>query len=530
MTSYPGPPDDQGTVWDSEATPCAIARQRMLQYWQPAGVAGHPPPAAGPRRPGCQRRWGRSALTALERLSELKDVNGPAAIGGAFGRDWTKGSVSRNLLLLSWPMVVSGVLNIMGPTIDMVWVGRLGTIPIAAVGVAGIIVMLVSSARWGLSMGTRALIARSIGAGNTGRASHVTQQAVVISAAYAVAVAVLGALFSEEMLSVFRLEADVVAAGAGYLRIMLIGSAAMSFRMMTEGVMQASGDAITPMKIDLIFRTVHVVVAPFLIFGWWVFPRLGLEGAATANILSQGLGMALGLLVLLSGRSRVRLTLRGFHVDAGVIWRIIKIGIPASLLGMQWALGSIILVRFMVPFGTLAVAAHTLVGRVEGILFMPAMALGTATGVLIGQNLGARQPGRAERTGWLSVGSVMSLMLMVSVAALLWPESIVRIFSNDPELVRVGSLYLRISAAGFAALGIEAVLMQSLLGAGDSVPPMLIDLGGVWAVRLPLAAFLPQVANLGVRGVRWALVIGSVAGAVGYLVYFRAGRWKRRGL
>ena len=117
----------------------------------------------------------------------------------------------------------------------------------------------------------------------------------------------------------------------------------------------------------------------------------------------------------------------------------------------------------------------------------------------------------------------MGLMFMLSVVTLLWPESIVRIFNNDPELVRTGSLYLRISAAGYLALGVEAVLMQSLLGAGDSIPPMLINLGGVWGVRLPLAAFLPQVAGLGVHGVRWALVVGSLAAAVGHVVYFRLG-------
>ncbi len=452
----------------------------------------------------------------------------PSRLKGVYERDWTKGSISRNLLLLSWPVVISGVSHIVGPTIDMVWVGRLGPAAIAAVGVAGTIVMTATIGMWGLGTGTRALIARLVGAGDTSGARHVAQQAFIISGVYAVVVTAIGLFFSEALLGLFGLEADVVAKGAGYLRIVFVGSVAMSFRSMTEAVMEASGDTRTPMKIALIYRLAHVVVGPFLIFGWWVFPRMGVNGAATANVISQSLGMALGLLVLFSGRSRLRLTLSDLRVDPHMIWRIIKIGIPASLMGIQWALGGIVFIWFMIPFGTLAVAAHTLIVRLEMIVVVAGMSVGRAAGVLTGQNLGAGQPGRAEKSGWLAVGLVQGLMLVVSVVVLLWPESIVGLFNTEPDMVKMASVFLRIAAAGFLVNGIEGVLTECLAGAGDTVPPLLISLGEVWVVRLPLAFLLPTVAGLGIYGVRWAIVIGMFAGAVGYTVYFRGGRWKRK--
>ncbi len=329
-------------------------------------------------------------------------------------------------------------------------------------------------------------------------------------------------------MSLMGLEADVVVEGAAYLRIQFVGSAAMSFWMMGEAIMRASGDAVTPMKVTIIARFVHLVLDPFLIFGWWIFPRLGVSGAATANLVGYSLGMALTLWFLFTGRTRLWLTLRGFHLDPSIIWRIVKIGIPAAVMGIQRTFGRFVLVWVVIPFGTLAVAAHALAQRIEMFLYLPGMGMGMAAGVLVGQNLGAAQPERAEKGGWLAVGLVEGFMVICAVAVLLWAESIIRIFSTETGLVEIASTFIRIEAAGYLALGFVAVLQMCLSGAGDTMPPMLFSLLMLWVVLLPLALFLPQVANLGVYGVRWAIVASVVAGAVAYATYFRMGRWKRK--
>ncbi|MDP7525304.1 MAG: MATE family efflux transporter, partial [Dehalococcoidales bacterium] len=201
-------------------------------------------------------------------------------------KDWTKGNVFHNILSLSWPIVVGNSLNLLGPLIDMVWIGRLGVASIAGVGVASMAVMLITSARMGLTTGTRAIIARFIGSDDAVGANHVAQQAFVISGGYVIIVASIGYLFAEQIMTMFGLEADVVSEGAAYLRIMFIGAVAMSFRMTAETIMQSSGDTVTPMRITVSFRIFHAVLAPFLIFGWWIFPRFGVEGAALTNVIS----------------------------------------------------------------------------------------------------------------------------------------------------------------------------------------------------------------------------------------------------
>jgi len=379
----------------------------------------------------------------------MEETASSAGGGAVFGRDWTKGSIIRNLLQLSWPMIVSYGLYMVGQVVDMICVGKLGTAPIAGVGIGGIIVMLVLTAKFGLIMGVRAMIARFMGAGDAEGANHVAQQGLVISAVYGIVMTVAGVLLAEPILNLFGLEPDVVTEGAVYVRIILAGWVAMSFWLMSFSIMEASGDTITPMKISISVRVVHVALCPFLVFGWWIFPRLGVSGAALSNVVYQVLGMVLGLWVLFSGRTRLRLSLRNFRLDPNIIWRIVRIGLPASVMGVQANLGHMLLAWFMVPFGTFAIAAHSLVQRVEMILFLPGMGLGTGAGVLVGQNLGAHQPERAERSGWLALGFVEGFLVACSAAILLSAENIIRIFNIEPGLVEMGSTFLRIATAAY---------------------------------------------------------------------------------
>ncbi|MEE8353328.1 MAG: MATE family efflux transporter, partial [Dehalococcoidales bacterium] len=432
----------------------------------------------------------------------------------AYGRDWTRGSILKNLIWLAWPMSVNGIFTMLGPTIDMVWVGKLGTAAIAGVGVASTAVMVVNSARMGLTTGTRAMVARFIGAGDMVGANHVAQQAVVVSAVFSTAMAVIGIFFAEPIMRVLGVEPDVVAAGAAYLRIMFIGSVAMSFRMMAESIMQASGDGLTPMMASVVFRLLHLALSPFLIFGWWIFPQMGVSGAAMTNVISQSLGGAIGLWALFSGRSihlngagwrrrvresgagpatwlyglltvwrvielgpsRMRLSLAGFNLDRRMIWRIVRIGIPASVTGIERSFANLILIPFVTPFGTNAVAAHSLIQRVGQFLRMPAMGLGQAAGVLAGQNLGAGQPQRAARTGWLAVGLFSIIMVVATVTVAFAAEGIIGIFDSSKAVRELGGDFLRIEIASFLVFGLVLVLSQCLNGVGDTMVPMLTTL------------------------------------------------------
>lgn len=319
------------------------------------------------------------------------------------------------------------------------------------------------------------------------------------------------------------MEAAVVAQRAAYMRIYALISVPTSLWMIIETIMQASGDVMRPLLMTTIAKLVHMVIEPCLIFGWGLFPHMGINGAALTILVTEGIGMAAGPWFLLTGRTRLRLTLTDFHLDLNIIWHIVKIGIPAALLNFQTNLRSVVFMRLIAPFGTLAVAAHSLGSRVEQMIFLPTVGMGLAAAVLVGQNLGAHQLERAERSSWLAIGLVEVFMTIFSLVILLWAESIVRTFRSEPGLVEIASAFLRIAAAGYLGLGISTVLQNCINGAGDTLPPMLVTVLMIWLVQVPLAFFLPWATNLGVYGVRWAMVAGWVLAAVVYLIYFRPG-------
>ena len=497
----------------------------------------------------------------------MKDTGSPVA--GQGERDWTTGSVPRNLLALSWPMMVTEGLYMIGISIDMVWVGRLGSAAIAGIGVAGIYAGVQMMIMTGLSMGTRALIARYIGSRDIEGANYAAQQAFIVSLIYTVVMAVLGVVFAETVLTLMGFASDVVAIGAAYMRIMFgFGSVTVAFWYMGYSIIQASGDATTPLVITIFYRILHVPLCYALVLGEWGFPQMGADGAAVANVISRATGMVLVLWALYAGWAvsfnsnrwlrgwkvlgtdisiprrllhfvavwrvfivgpgRLRLTMRGFRVDLAMVWRMVKIGIPASIMGVQRSLGMIIVAGLVGAYGTTAVAAHSLQQRVEMVLMPVNLGLGLGSGVLAGQNLGARQPERAERSSWQAALLSTGLMVICSAAVFFWAENIVRIFNSEPDLVAMTSMFLRIATAGYIFLGVGTVLMQSLSGAGDTVPPMVFGIIAAWGVTVPLAYFLPGIGDIGVNGVRWALVSGFVAQAILSITYFRLGRWKRK--
>jgi putative MATE family efflux protein len=446
----------------------------------------------------------------------------------ALSKDWTKGNILQNILLLSWPMMVLGVLYSVNLILELIWVGKLGAASVAGVGVAGFVVMVVGTVKSGLVAGERAMVARFVGAGDIATANRVAGQAYVISTVYSAIIAVISILFTGPIFSLFGLEADAFAEGVAYLRIVLAGWVTEAFWITGFSIMQASGDSITPMKVAIFIRSVNVIVCPFLVLGWWIFPRLGVTGAAITYILATGLGMLLCLWIFFTGRTRLRLTWSDFRPDFEMIWRMLKIGIPSSVMGLGKAFGDLIMTWFMIPFGTLSVAAHNLIFRIETFISTPSIGLGTGAGVLVGQNLGAGQPKQASRGGWIAAGLAGGFIIVCSVVLLIWSRSIIGIFTVDPGLVDLGVIFLQIAVTGYIGMSIVYVLQSCISGAGETLAPMLISLIILWVIQLPLAFVLSRYTGLGVYGVRWAIVIGLILGATAYIVYFWQGRWKHK--
>ena len=443
-------------------------------------------------------------------------------------QDWTEGSILKNLVMLSWPMTVTQSIMSLGPTIDMIWVGKLGSAAVAGVGVSGIVVQLAQGIMMGFSVGMRALISRAIGAHDYQGANRVAQQAAIVTAIYAIFMAVFGHFFGEKIISFITSDPDVIYLGTIYLRIQFFAGGTVVFRMMMDAIMQASGDSVNPMWIAIVYRLFHIALCPFLIFGWWIFPELGVRGAAYTSIIAQSLGILLGLRVLLSSRSRINLTFRDFKFDTGIILRIIRIGFPSSISGIQQNLNQFFLQIFIAPFGAAAIAAHTIITRLNMFIFMPTSSFGMGAGVLVGQNLGAGKPDRASKSAWMAVWLVTALALCVALVFFFSAESVIRLFNTEPEMVTLGVQFIHVAVISWLFMGFQSVLMNCLQGAGDTLPTMIISIMTTWMITIPLSYFLPKYTDWGVISIRWAISIASVAGALANIVYFRMGRWKNR--
>jgi putative MATE family efflux protein len=446
----------------------------------------------------------------------------------AVKRDWTKGSILNNLLLLSWPMVIMETLWMLSQMVDILWVGRLGSKAIAGVGVAGIVAMMVMAMDLGIIMGIRAMVTRFIGAKDYENARKVAGQAYLFGAVWGSFVSTVGFFLAGPLMNMFGIDPDVAAEGTAYLRVLFGGWILVELLIVGLYTIQSTGDSLKPMLIECTIRTLHITLCPFLVLGLWVFPPLGTAGAALSNVISQAIGASIGIWLLTTGRTRIQLKLQDFRFIPNLAWRMLKIGIPALIMDLQRSFGNLVLTWFIIPFGTIPVAAHSLASRVEMFLGCPGFGLGGGAGVLVGQNLGAHQPGRAKKGAWLAVILVEAITLVFSVVILILAEKIVAIFSPDPALIEVGSLFLRIGVLGYLLAAVVLVLQAAIAGAGDTLPNMIFSIAMIWLIQMPLAFILPKFGHLGVYGIRWAIVAGVAAGAIAYIVYFQLGRWKSK--
>jgi putative MATE family efflux protein len=314
------------------------------------------------------------------------------------------------------------------------------------------------------------------------------------------------------------------------MRLLFMGWFFYSVWLMAFSVMQAAGDATTPLVIHACTRAVQMVLSPLLVFGVWVFPELGVSGAAVSIAVTQAGAMLASLWVLTRGTCPVHLSFRGFRVQPALIWRMVRIGLPAVVMGTQANLAQTVLMRLLAPFGTVAVAAHTLNQRVDMLVSLPGMGIGMGAGVLVGHNLGAHRPQRAQHTGWIAAGLIECFMGACAVAALVFAEAVMHVFTSDGALIATASGFLRIAAAGYLFNGLSSALQNSISGSGDTLLPMIVSLTSTWAVLIPLASSLPRVGNLDAYGIRWAMVASLFTSAVAYAVYFRLGRWKQKAI
>ncbi|MFN2168942.1 MAG: MATE family efflux transporter, partial [Anaerolineae bacterium] len=290
--------------------------------------------------------------------------------------------------------------------------------------------------------------------------------------------------------------------------------------------MRGIGDALSPMLVMTAATALNISLDPLLIFGYGPFPELGVRGAALATVIAQGLGMGAGLVILSSGRTRLRLDWRRYRLDFGLIRRMLRLSGPGTVQGAVRSVGNLLLMRIVTGYGVLVVAAYGIGLRLDLIVMMPGWALGAAAATLVGQNLGAGKPGRAERSAWTAAGLYVGLLLVVGAFFFLFSGPLIRVFNDTPRIVALGSTYLRVRVAGYAFLALGLVLASALNGAGDTVAPMAILAASLVGVQLPLAWFLPRLFAGRPLGIWLAITVAFVLQGSAMTAWFIRGRWK----
>ena len=446
------------------------------------------------------------------------------------GRDLTKGSIPGNLWYLSWPQITESFLSVIDHVADLIWAGRIGFQAIAGLGLAQPFLMMLITARVGLDAGMRSMISRAVGARKIAYANHVLLQSLTLTTVYSVLMVIVGITVAEPLIRLMGVGDEVVSQAAGYMRFQLFAMSMMGIQRVTGGSLQAAGDSITPLKASVVSRVTHLVLSPFLIFGWWWFPSLDLAGAGAANLIAQVLGASMNMSALVRGTSRLRLSFKGYYVDYPMIWQVLKIGIPASVTGAQRSVSQLIVVFIVAPFGDGALAAFAVSRRAENTVNHASRGLGRAAGTLAGQNLGIGQKSRAKQAvSWaLAYAGVASLI--VSALFLVFSGHIAAFFNSDPDFVARTATWLQVLAVGYFSMNAVQVFTQAFNTTGDTFAPMVIMLSTMWLIEIPLAFALANFTGLQEFGVPWAIVIGMTVRMAAFGVYFLQGRWLRTGL
>jgi putative MATE family efflux protein len=442
-------------------------------------------------------------------------------------QDFTEGSISRAIILLAVPMVLEMCMESLFGVVDVFWVSRLGADAVATVGLTETALTLVFVVALGLSMGATALVARRIGEKDEQAAGLVAVQAIIIGLAVAGTTAIFGYFFAPNLLHIMGGSDSVVKLGSGYTRMILSGSATIFLLFLINAVFRGAGDAAIAMRVLWIANLVNICLNPCLIFGLGPFPRLGVTGSAVGTTIGRGVGVLLQLWVLTSGRGRLSLHASQVRVDLLVMWRLIRLSLNAILQYMVQMASWIGMVRIIASFGSSATAAYTVAIKVIIFAILPSWGMSNAAATLVGQNLGAGKPSRAETSVWRTGLYNMLFLGLIGVVFFAFAPQIIGLFTTDPAVAPQAVSALRLFSCGNISYSYGMVITAAFNGAGDTATPTVLNLICFWVCQIPLAWALAFHAGLGPNGVYVAVVVSDSLLAVLGILLFRRGKWKQ---
>ena len=440
-------------------------------------------------------------------------------------QDFTRGSLNRAVGLLAVPMVLEMAGESLFAICDAFFVARLGSEALAAVGLTESLLELIYAIAIGLSMATTAMVARRIGEKRQRDAARAGGQAILLGLGAAALIGTLGAVFAPRLLGLMGATQATVEVGAGYTRILYGGMVTILLLFINNAIYRGAGDAITAMRALWIANIINLVLDPCLIFGLGPFPELGLKGAAIATTIGRGIGVLYQFWGFSrSRRLQMRLADLGFNLP--LVKRLVRVSAGGVAQMLIATASYVALVRILATYGSNVLAGYVVAIRIVIFVLLPAWGLSNAAATLVGQNLGAKQPERAERSVWITGLWTMGFMAAITLVFLIWTPQIIGVFAAEGEVRAVGVRALRIISYGYIFYAWGMVSVQAFNGAGDTATPTWINLFCFWLFQIPLAWFLAKHVGWGPEGVFWAIALAYSLEAIVGLLLFRRGRWK----
>lgn len=441
-------------------------------------------------------------------------------------QDFTSGSIRKAVFMLSIPMILEMLMESIFAIVDIFYVSQVSVNAVATIGLTESVITLVYAVAIGLSMAATAIVARRIGEKDREGASQAAVQVIGLGIFVAAIISVIGVCYPKEILGLMGGEVDLIEEGYGYTQVLLGGNVTIMLLFLINAIFRGAGDASIAMWALVLSNGLNIILDPMFIFGFGPIPAYGVEGAAIATTIGRGTAVVFQLLVLFYGWSKIKVRFKDLVLRVAVMFNLIKVslgGIGQFLIGTSsW----VFLMRIMSEFGSEVLAGYTIAIRVMMFTLMPAWGMSNAAATLVGQNLGALKPQRAEDSVWKTGKYSAIFMGLVSVAYLIFAPEIISWFTQEIEVIKNGALCLRIIAAGYVFYGYGMVIINAFNGAGDTKTPTWINFICFWMLQLPFAYLMALTFDFGPVGVFLAITLAEVLITVIGILWFKKGYWK----
>lgn len=441
-------------------------------------------------------------------------------------QEFTKGSIRRAVFMLSIPMILEMLMESIFALVDILYVSKVSVNAVATIGLTESVITLVYALAIGLSMAATAIVARRIGEKNIKGASQAAVQVIFLGVLVSIFISFFGIIYPKEILELMGAEPDLIAEGYGYTKVLFGGNITIMLLFLINAIFRGAGNASVAMWTLILSNGLNIILDPIFIFGFGPIKAYGVEGAAIATTIGRGTAVVFQLVVLFYGYSKIKIGLKDLVIRVGIMLSLIKVslgGIGQFLIGTSsW----VFLMRIMSEFGSEVLAGYTIAIRIMMFTLMPAWGMSNAAATLVGQNLGAQQPERAEKSVWKTGKYSAYFMGFVSIIYLVFAPQIVAMFNTTPEVLKYGSLCLRILASGYIFYAYGMVVINAFNGAGDTKTPTYINFFCFWMFQLPVAYLLAIILDFGPLGVFLAITLAEVLIAIIAILWFKKGKWK----